>query len=146
MNGQGACPRPPYLKVVALPTFKPDPGHTKQFLQVECYYAAKNMEYCEVKNIAQPSCLLSGFSENISLLSSMAHKMDLNSSSAVVEAEWAEASFFLHKPTFRLPEFSLVNKESNLVHSIFNKFTGVPEIMEERNRVTFSSGFYLHGK
>lgn len=68
-----------------------------------------------------------------------------DSSSTVVEAEWAEASFFLHKPTFRLPEFSLVNKESNLVHSIFNKFTRVPEIMEERNRVTFSSGFYLHG-
>lgn len=89
MNGQEGL----YLTVVALPTYKLDCGPEEQRLQAKEYCAAKSVGCCAVKSFVQGSSLLSGFSETHFFAEHYGPQDASDSSSTVVEEEWAESSF-----------------------------------------------------
>ena len=49
--GRRVFPRPPYLTVVALPTYELEPEHKEQWLHAEECYAAKSMECYTAKSM-----------------------------------------------------------------------------------------------
>lgn len=67
--GRKVFPRPPYLTVVALPTYELEPAHKVQWLHTEEHYAAKSMGYCVVKSTVHAPVYCHGSVKDPSLLS-----------------------------------------------------------------------------